>query len=84
MQSYIDRVVDPVGWSQWDGDFALSTLYYAEYNNTGPGSNTTRRVNWPGFQVINATDAANFTVSNFLGAGLLDVTGVPYASGLIV
>lgn len=84
MQSYIDGVVDPVGWSQWDGDFALSTLYYAEYNNTGPGSNTTRRVNWPGFQVINATDAANFTVSNFLGAGLLDETGVPYASGLIV
>ncbi|KAM1058205.1 hypothetical protein EV2_032303 [Malus domestica] len=84
MQSYIDSLVESVGWRAWDGDFALSTLYYAEYNNTGPGSNTTNRVTWPGYHVINSTDAANFTVTNFLlGDDWLPQTGVPYTGGLI-
>ncbi|KAI6694682.1 hypothetical protein NL676_022392 [Syzygium grande] len=47
MQSFMDSLINPVGWQIWDEDFALSTLYYAEYNNTGPGSNTTNRVTWP-------------------------------------
>ncbi|KAJ1412602.1 Pectinesterase, catalytic [Sesbania bispinosa] len=84
MQSFMDNLIDPAGWREWSGDFALSTLYYAEYNNTGPGSDTTNRVTWPGYHVINATDAANFTVSNFLaGDNWLPQTGVPYLSGLI-
>ncbi|CAB4322168.1 unnamed protein product [Prunus armeniaca] len=84
MQSYIDSVVDRAGWRAWDGEFALSTLYYAEYNNTGPGSNTTSRVTWTGYHVINATDAANFTVTNFLlGDDWLPQAGVPYTGGLI-
>ncbi|XP_057425095.1 pectinesterase-like [Lotus japonicus] len=84
MQSFMDSFINPAGWSEWSGDFALSTLYYAEYNNTGPGSNTSNRVTWPGYHVINATDAANFTVSNFLsGDSWIPQTGVPYSSGLI-
>ncbi|GLU07354.1 hypothetical protein SLE2022_243150 [Rubroshorea leprosula] len=84
MQSFMDSFINPAGWMAWDGDFALSTLYYAEYNNTGPGSNTTARVTWPGYHVINATDAANFTVANFLlGDVWLPATGVPYVGGLI-
>ncbi|RDX89250.1 putative pectinesterase/pectinesterase inhibitor 7, partial [Mucuna pruriens] len=84
MQSFMDSLIDPSGWHDWSGDFALSTLYYAEYNNTGPGSNTGNRVTWPGYHVINATDAANFTVSNFLsGDSWLPVTGVPYTSGFV-
>ncbi|XP_010264397.1 PREDICTED: probable pectinesterase/pectinesterase inhibitor 41 [Nelumbo nucifera] len=66
LQSFIDSLIDPAGWIAWSGDFALSTLYFAEYNNTGAGSVTTNRVSWPGYHVINATDAANFTVSNFV------------------
>ncbi|WJX79796.1 pectinesterase [Trifolium repens] len=84
LQCFIDSLINPSGWSIWSGDFALSTLYYAEYNNTGPGSNTSNRVTWQGYHVINATDAANFTVSNFLdGDSWLPQTGVPYSSGLI-
>ncbi|KAI3414364.1 uncharacterized protein J3R85_016359 [Psidium guajava] len=84
MQSFIGSLINPAGWQIWDGDFALSTLYYAEYNNTGPGSNTTNRVTWPGYDLINATDAANFTTSSFLlGDDWLPQTGVPYTSGLI-
>ncbi|KAK7269669.1 hypothetical protein RIF29_22403 [Crotalaria pallida] len=84
MQSFMDSFINPAGWHDWNGTFALSTLYYAEYNNTGPGSNTTNRVTWSGYHVINATDAANFTVSNFLsGDNWIPQTGVPYLSGLI-
>lgn len=82
MQSFLDSVIDPAGWSIWSGDFALSTLNYAEYDNRGPGADTSNRVTWPGYHVINATDAANFTVDNFLqGNSWLPQTGVPYIRG---
>ncbi|KAI4301435.1 hypothetical protein L6164_034714 [Bauhinia variegata] len=84
MQTFIDGVVDAAGWRAWDGDFALSTLYYAEFDNNGPGSDTSKRVTWPGYHLINATDASNFTVSNFLlGDDWLPKTGVTYDSSLI-
>ncbi|XP_015885998.3 probable pectinesterase/pectinesterase inhibitor 7 [Ziziphus jujuba] len=84
MQTFMDSLINPAGWSAWSGDFALSTLYYAEYKNTGPGSNTSMRVTWPGYHVINATNAVNFTVASFLlGHNWLPQTGVPYTGGLI-
>lgn len=84
MQTQMDDLINGAGWRAWDGDFALSTLYYAEYSNTGPGSNTTNRVTWSGYHVINATDAANFTVSNFLlGDDWLPQTGVSYTDNLV-
>ncbi|KAJ4727716.1 Pectinesterase [Melia azedarach] len=51
MQSFMYSLINPAGGSIWSGDFAPSTLYYPEYNNTGPGSNTANRVHhraWPG------------------------------------
>uniref|UniRef100_A0ACD5YMD7 Uncharacterized protein n=1 Tax=Avena sativa TaxID=4498 RepID=A0ACD5YMD7_AVESA len=85
MQSTMEGLVDPAGWMPWNGDFALSTLYYAEYDNSGPGSDTSRRVNWPGYHVLNTTvDAGNFTVGNMLlGDFWLPQTGVPFTIGLI-
>ncbi|KAJ3676124.1 hypothetical protein LUZ60_003536 [Juncus effusus] len=84
MQSFIDKLITPAGWMPWDGDFALSTLYYAEYNNTGLGSDTNKRVTWSGYHVISSADAGNFTVTNLvLGDNWLPQTGVPYLSGLI-
>ncbi|CAA6662031.1 unnamed protein product [Spirodela intermedia] len=83
MQSFLDQLINPAGWLPWDGDFALSTLFYAEFRNTGPGAGTTGRVKWPGLRVINATDALNFTVANFIvGDKWLPTTGVSYLSGL--
>ncbi|XAR58414.1 Pectinesterase [Bertholletia excelsa] len=80
MQSFMDSFIQPLGWHKWnESDFALNTSYYAEFGNRGPGSSTAARVTWPGFRVINATDAANFTVSNLLlGDEWLPQTGVPY------
>ncbi|KAL0435909.1 UNVERIFIED_CONTAM: putative pectinesterase/pectinesterase inhibitor 7 [Sesamum radiatum] len=84
MQSFMDNVINPEGWTIWSGDFALNTSYYAEFNNSGPGSNTSQRVTWPGFHIINATDAANFTVSAFLlGDDWIPQTGAPYTAGLL-
>ena len=84
MQTSMDSAIDAAGWRAWDGDFALSTLYYAEFNNSGVGSSTDSRVTWPGYHVINATDAANFTVSSFLlGDDWLPKTGVTYTDTFI-
>ncbi|KAL9261823.1 putative pectinesterase/pectinesterase inhibitor 36, partial [Drosera capensis] len=63
----IDGLVDPRGWKEWEGGFALSTLFYAEYMNTGAGSSTNMRVKWPGYHVLhNPGDVSPFTVKNFI------------------
>ncbi|GJW30066.1 probable pectinesterase/pectinesterase inhibitor 41 [Tanacetum coccineum] len=76
IRTFMDSLIDGSGWREWSGDFALNTSYYAEFDNTGPGSDTSRRVTWPGFHVINATDAVNFTTSSFIpGDAFLPETG---------
>ncbi|KAI3829571.1 hypothetical protein L1987_03697 [Smallanthus sonchifolius] len=83
MKTFMDTLIDGSGWREWSGDFALNTSFYAEFDNSGPGSDTSRRVTWSGFHVINATDAVNFTASNFvMGDEFLPQTGVPYDGGL--
>ncbi|XP_060186538.1 pectinesterase-like [Lycium barbarum] len=80
----IDNLIDPVGWLPWSGEFALKTLYYGEYMNTGAGAGTRNRVTWPGYHVItNVMEAGKFSVGNFLtGDSWLPVTKVPYTSSL--
>ncbi|KAJ4824338.1 hypothetical protein Tsubulata_004301 [Turnera subulata] len=84
MQTYLDSLINPAGWMPWSGNFALSTLYYGEYMNTGPGSSTANRVNWKGYHVItSATEASKFTVANFIAGGSwLPGTNVPFTAGL--
>ncbi|KAJ9188471.1 hypothetical protein P3X46_003827 [Hevea brasiliensis] len=59
MKTDLDGLIDPVGWGEWHGNFALSTLFYAEYMNTGVGSSTSGRVKWPGFHVFNRPQEAS-------------------------
>ncbi|KAK2992576.1 hypothetical protein RJ640_009186, partial [Escallonia rubra] len=66
LESYIDDFIDPKGWTEWVGDQDLDTLYYGEYENTGPGAGTDNRVAWPGYHVMDYDDASNFTVSKFI------------------
>ncbi|TKW10574.1 hypothetical protein SEVIR_6G174200v4 [Setaria viridis] len=84
MQSYIGGVVRPEGWLAWDGEFALDTLYYGEYMNTGPGAGVGARVRWPGFHVMTSpAEAGNFTVAQFIEGNMwLPPTGVKYTAGL--
>ncbi|XP_077234060.1 putative pectinesterase/pectinesterase inhibitor 51 [Tasmannia lanceolata] len=46
IRCYLEGLIRPEGWLPWDGNFALSTLYYGEFENSGPGANTSARVNW--------------------------------------
>ncbi|CAK9187767.1 unnamed protein product [Ilex paraguariensis] len=84
MQSNIGDHIDPTGWSVWDGDFALKTLYYGEYMNKGPGAGTSMRVKWPGYRVItSAAEASKFTVAELIqGGSWLKSTGIAYTEGL--
>lgn len=84
MKSNLDGLITPAGWYPWSGSFALSTLYYGEYMNSGAGAGTGGRVNWPGYRVItSAVEAGKFTVGNFLaGDSWIRGTGVPFTAGL--
>ncbi|XP_043705950.1 pectinesterase-like [Telopea speciosissima] len=84
MESYIAGHIDPLGWLPWNGTFALNTLYYGEYSNSGPGAGTSKRVTWPGYHVItSSTEAGKFTVAALIqGGAWLKSTGVSYTEGL--
>ncbi|KAK1390080.1 Pectinesterase [Heracleum sosnowskyi] len=84
MKSSLDGLISSQGWFPWDGDFALSTLYYGEYMNTGSGAGTSGRVKWPGYHVITSSaEAGKFSVGSFLnGNSWIPATGVPFSSGL--
>ncbi|KAL6616195.1 hypothetical protein ACP70R_038465 [Stipagrostis hirtigluma subsp. patula] len=84
MQSYLDAHVHPRGWLEWDGEFALGTLFYGEYRNEGPGAGTAGRVRWPGYHdITDRSVAMQFTVGQFIqGGSWLRDTGVDYNEGL--
>ncbi|XP_031101339.1 pectinesterase-like [Ipomoea triloba] len=84
MFSFIDGFIAPEGWSPWEGNFALNTLWYAEYKNRGPGSNTARRVNWKGIQKnISPQVAKQFFPGAYLeGDAWIRRSHIPYASGM--
>ncbi|MED6140901.1 putative pectinesterase/pectinesterase inhibitor 47 [Stylosanthes scabra] len=83
MQSYIGDLVNPSGWLEWNGTVGLATLFYGEFKNYGPGAGTSNRVKWKGYNLLNATQAWNFTVLNFtLGDTWLPDTDIPYTAGL--
>ncbi|KAL8098786.1 hypothetical protein AgCh_031489 [Apium graveolens] len=84
MQSSITNVINPAGWFPWDGNFALDTLYYGEYQNTGAGAATSGRVKWKGYRVItSSTVAQGFTPGSFIAGGSwLRATTFPFSLGL--
>ncbi|KAF9621102.1 hypothetical protein IFM89_016536 [Coptis chinensis] len=84
INSYIDGLVDPSGWLAMNGNVGLTTLNYREYNNSGPGANTTQRVQWPGYKVVrNSSEVDQYTVSSFInGDHWLPETKIPYFPGL--
>ncbi|XP_031496633.1 pectinesterase-like [Nymphaea colorata] len=83
MQTYMGNHIRPEGWLEWLGHPYDSSVYYAEYENSGPGSNLRGRVKWPGFHAIGSeVQARAFTVGTFLdGRSWLPHTGVPFTAG---
>ena len=84
MQSNIDAIIAPEGWSPWTGDFGQKTCYFLEYQNRGPGSDTSKRVSWKGIQkTVSQQDILEFTAGRFfLGDAWIPVAGIPYDSGM--
>ncbi|KAF5952115.1 hypothetical protein HYC85_010059 [Camellia sinensis] len=84
LNTYMSGLVQPRGWLEWYGDFALSTLWYGEYRNYGPGSSLSGRVQWPGYHIIRNAAAANFfTAGRFIdGRSWLPHTGIKFTAGL--
>ncbi|KAL3632851.1 hypothetical protein CASFOL_025835 [Castilleja foliolosa] len=81
MQTYIDPMVSPLGWISWvQGVDPPSTIFYAEYQNNGPGASTSKRVNWAGYKrTVSTAQAAKFTVDQFIeGSTWLPSTNVVY------
>ncbi|PON72480.1 Pectinesterase inhibitor domain containing protein [Parasponia andersonii] len=42
----LESLITPEGWLPWREDFALKTLFYGEFGNSGAGSDLSRRVSW--------------------------------------
>ncbi|KAK9056531.1 hypothetical protein SSX86_023893 [Deinandra increscens subsp. villosa] len=85
MRSDISDVIRKEGWHPWNNsDYALETLYYREYQNSGPGADTSKRVKWKGWGVIKeGSEARYYTVTKFLnGWTWLLSTGFPFWPGL--
>ncbi|CDY38712.1 BnaC01g27850D [Brassica napus] len=83
MNTYMSQLVQPRGWLEWFGNFALDTLWYGEYNNIGPGWRAFGRVKWPGYHIMDKRTAMSFTVGSFIdGRRWLPATGVTFTAGL--
>ncbi|HER09014.1 MAG TPA: T9SS type A sorting domain-containing protein [Bacteroides sp.] len=56
--------INPLGWHVWGG--REETCFYAEYQCTGPGSDTTARVDWS--HQLTSVQAAEYTLENIFSA----------------
>nr|KYP67841.1 putative pectinesterase/pectinesterase inhibitor 51 [Cajanus cajan] len=64
INSFLEALVTPQGWMPWSGDFALKTLYYGEFQNTGPAADLSHRVPWS--SKIPAENVLTYSVQNFI------------------
>ncbi|KAJ7953309.1 Pectinesterase [Quillaja saponaria] len=81
LKTFLHGFIDPAGWLAWNNETSnLKTIYYGEYQNTGPGSFTKERVKWDGYHVINdSAKASEFTVGKFLsGHSWLPSLDIPF------
>ncbi|KAH6793315.1 pectin methylesterase 1 [Perilla frutescens var. hirtella] len=83
MQSQIGGFLSPLGWISWVSKVdPPNTIFYAEYQNTGPGSSTANRVKWAGYKsTLTAGQASKYTVDSFIqGPAWLPASNVAFDS----
>ncbi|KAL1546003.1 pectinesterase [Salvia divinorum] len=84
MESFLDDFIHPDGWMPWEGNFALQTLFYTEFNNRGPAAPKAQRVKWQGVKELPPARIKRFTAAEFLdGNRWIPKQRVPYAAGFI-
>nr|GMC64466.1 probable pectinesterase/pectinesterase inhibitor 46 [Ipomoea batatas] len=84
IRTYMGSFIHPKGWVPFRGTMAPDSIYYAEFENQGPGAVTANRVQWKGLHLdISSAEANNFTANSLIrGGSWLPSTGVPFKSGL--
>ncbi|XP_024400053.1 pectinesterase 2 [Physcomitrium patens] len=82
IKSSLAACVNPEGWLLWNNDpNSGNSVTYAEYQNSGPGADTARRVSWS--KQISIAEASKFTVSSFIaGQEWLPATSITYSATL--
>ncbi len=61
---WMDDLIIPAGWHNWDLLYREKTVAYAEYNSQGPGANDVARVAWA--HTLSGPEAQRFTLANVL------------------
>ena len=56
--------IKPEGWHNWSKPHAEKTVFYAEYNNSGPGYTPSKRVKWA--EILSPEAAKNYTIKKVL------------------
>ncbi|WVZ67160.1 hypothetical protein U9M48_016280 [Paspalum notatum var. saurae] len=85
IQNDIGGFIDPKGWLEWNGDFGLETLFYAEVDNRGAGADMSKRAKWGGIKTVTYEEAQKeFSVEVFIqGQQFIPKFGVPFIPGLL-
>lgn len=88
LDSLIDGFFNPKGYLDWEGKAFHQTCSAFEYNNKGPGADTSKRVTWPGVKVLSGADAAAYYPYQFYEIKnatdkdtFISAAGVPYNPG---
>ncbi|XP_061363290.1 probable pectinesterase/pectinesterase inhibitor 21 [Gastrolobium bilobum] len=86
MDTFIDDLIHSDGYLPWqteEGASGMDTCFYAEYHNTGPGSDKSKRVHWAGIWNLNSKAAHWFSPAKFFhGHDWIEVTGIPFFAGI--
>jgi len=62
INSKMGTFINPEGWSNWQKTDNYKTVYYAERNSSGAGSNKSRRVSWS--HQLTESQAAKYNIKN--------------------
>ncbi|KAI0059539.1 pectin lyase-like protein [Artomyces pyxidatus] len=62
LRTFMDDSIEPAGWTPFDSarPVIMNTTFYAEFNSTGPGGNTTARV--PLDHILTEREARAYTI----------------------
>ncbi|KAK2385909.1 putative pectinesterase/pectinesterase inhibitor [Trifolium repens] len=83
IRSRMEGFINPKGWLPWVGNSAPDTIFYAEFQNVGPGASTKNRVKWKGLKSISIKQANKFSVKDFIqGDRWIPASAAPFKANI--